>query len=292
MDPWRMLKSQRIRNLIPARVKAAYAENRVWLLPIARQTSVTNVYHCCVHKTGSQWIRKVLADPVIYRRTGLRTYAPAIRQEGGFDPRDYGDRRYPLAPPRRIVSPLYVNYSGFANMPKPAAWRAIFVMRDPRDLVVSWYFSTLHSHPARKGLDLESRRRALASLDEEQGLIYAIQWLAGRGLFDAVASWTDGRSGPDALILRYEDLVGPDADAWWARLLDHCDMRIDATERAHLLDRYSFESLSGRPRGQEDRGSKYRKGVPGDWREHFTSPVLDAFAHTVPDLPAKLGYEE
>ena len=152
----RLLRNQRLRNLVPPRAKAAFAENRVLLRHVARRSDVRNIYHCCVHKTGSQWIRKVFADPEIYRVTGLRTYAYGPRLDDGDRNRSYPevsfDRPFPV---RRIVSPLYIPYESFVELPKPEPWRAFFVLRDPRDIVVSWYFSSKSSHPTNSSRGLQ-----------------------------------------------------------------------------------------------------------------------------------------
>ena len=67
---------------------------------------------------------------------------------GGIDPRKMTEIRFeaPL-PPGTIVSPLYLDYPGFRSIPKPDSYRAFFVMRDPRDILVSWYLSIKHYHP-------------------------------------------------------------------------------------------------------------------------------------------------
>lgn len=288
----RILRSQRIRNLIPPRAKAAFAENRVRLIHVSRRSELRNVFHCCVHKTGSQWIRKVFADPAVYRVTGLSTYAYAPRL-----PSDRRDRRYAEVtfdqpfPRGRIVSPLYITYGGFAKIPKPEPWRAIFVTRDPRDVVTSWYFSSARSHPTNSSRGMQRTREHLASLDEADGLIYSIHRLGRYGLFDALGSWVDA-AGEELLIVRYEDLIGPEGDAWWARVLEHCDVALSEDDRTALLARYSFRALSGREPGQEDAGSKLRKGTAGDWRNHFTPHVQAAFSHETGDLVHRLGYAE
>ncbi len=38
------------------------------------ESPYTNIFHACVHRTGSQWLRKFLADPIVYQYSGLRTY--------------------------------------------------------------------------------------------------------------------------------------------------------------------------------------------------------------------------
>ena len=288
----RLLRNQRFRNLVPPRAKAAFAENRVRLRHVAHHSEVRNVYHCCVHKTGSQWIRKVFADPAVYRATGLRTYAYGPRLDDGDRSRSYRDVRFDRPfPSGRIVSPLYMPYDGFAALTKPEPWRAFFVMRDPRDVVVSWYFSSVSSHPTNSSKGMARARELLSDLDQEQGLVESVRRLARYGLFDALGSWVDA-DGPAVMLVRYEDLIGDDRDRWWKRLLDHCDVSMSDADRDALVARYSFQVLSGRPPGQEDTGSKLRKGVAGDWRNRFTPAVDDAFSEATGDLVLRLGYEE
>jgi hypothetical protein len=188
------------------------------------------------------------------------------------------------------VSPLYIDREGFDAIPKPGPWRAFFVARDPRDIVVSWYFSSIHSHPTWRHPRLQRTRKHLKDLGEEEGLIYAINSLADHGLFDALRSWASV-DRPGVMFLRYEDLIGVEAERWWDRLLDHCDVALDVADRRSLLARYSFRRLSGRDPGQEDPTSKLRKGVAGDWRNHFTPAVQEAFIGRAGDLASVLGYE-
>ena len=59
-----------------------------------------------------------------------------------------------------------------------------------------------------------------------------------------------------------------------------------------LVHRKSFERLSGgRKKGQENVKSHYRKGQPGDWRNHFTPEHTARFAQEFGDLLITLGYE-
>src|SRR5919202_344423 len=114
----RVLRNQRARNLLSQRAKAMFAENRVRLVPVTHRTELRNVYHCCVHKTGSQWIRKILADPAVYRVTGLRTYACGPRLPADRKDRSYPEFRFERAfPQRRIVSPLYIGHESFSAIP-------------------------------------------------------------------------------------------------------------------------------------------------------------------------------
>ncbi|HXF36432.1 MAG TPA: sulfotransferase domain-containing protein, partial [Actinomycetota bacterium] len=206
--------------------------------------------------------------------------------------RGYHGLRFDQPFPRRtIVSPLYIDAEGFEAIPKPGPWRAFFVARDPRDVVVSWYFSALRSHPTRSNPSLQRTRERLAAMSAEEGLVFAIRRLSEGGLFAALRDWWDRRP-EGALLVRYEDLIGPEAARAWDRVLDHCDVALGPGERRELLERYSFRRLSGRRPGEEDPDSKLRKGVAGDWRNHFTPAVLRAFGETAGDLAAHLGYAD
>lgn len=59
-----------------------------------------------------------------------------------------------------------------------------------------------------------------------------------------------------------------------------------------LIERSSFRFYAGRDRGQEDRKRFYRKGVAGDWKNHFTDEDKRAFKAIAGDLLIELGYEK
>jgi hypothetical protein len=59
-----------------------------------------------------------------------------------------------------------------------------------------------------------------------------------------------------------------------------------------LIARSSFKFYAGRDRGQEDRKRFYRKGVAGDWRNHFTEEDKRAFKALAGDMLIRLGYEK
>jgi len=53
---------------------------------------------------------------------------------------------------------------------------------------------------------------------------------------------------------------------------------------------HRFEKKARRRKGEEDPRSHYRKGQPGDWRNHFTEEHVAAFKEKFPGLVEKLGY--
>src|SRR5207237_8776113 len=131
-----------------------------------------------------QWVRAILSDPRVYRCCGLSPCRYQDDLPGKYDPRKLTQRRFDRAfPAATIATTIYSDFDGFASIPKPARYKAFFVMRDPRDVLISWYFSSKFSHPLMG--DLGRVRADLHRLSEADGLLYCIDYLDEFGLFAA-----------------------------------------------------------------------------------------------------------
>lgn len=245
-------------------------------LPVRYRSRYDNVFHCCVWKTASQWVRLILSDPRIYIFSGLKPQ-PGGRTEG-LRPRH-----------RTIISPVYCSYEQFAELKKSENQIAFIVVRDPRDILVSHYLSLRHSHPSFAGL--AAIRSDLEPLTDEEGLLWTLSH------FEEIArmlrSWGNQcRENDEVLMLRYEDLTGLDRVETWKGLLDAMDIAVPKATLAKILHTYRFEKLSGgRAQGIENRFEKYRKGQAGDWQNYFTDSVSAKFDEVAGDLVKLLGYE-
>jgi lipopolysaccharide transport system ATP-binding protein len=188
-------------------------------------------------------------------------------------------RSYSLQHPIIFLS----NYFHFHLRRRP--YIIFVVIRDLRDALVSHYFSMKISHP-----ELTERHRKwrhqLNISDKEQGLLFLMEGSWHRWA-NAQLSW---RNTPDILLVKYEDLVA-DEHATFEQIIDHCHLEVDRT-RLHEIVRYnSFEVMTGRKRGQEDVNSHQRKGIVGDWRNHFSESVKEEFKRQFGDVLIKTGYE-
>jgi hypothetical protein len=166
------------------------------------------------------------------------------------------------------------------------------VVRDPRDVVVSGYFSHLHSHPDAGWPRLRWYRPYLRSLPKEEGLFKEMEF---SGIFlQQMLSWEYGRKA-SILELRFEAMIAAQF-ATFETVLTHLGLAprpASAQTLQAIIDKYSFEKLSGgRAPGQEDTSSHYRRGVPGDWRNHFTREHIAYFKSLYNPLLLRLGYEQ
>jgi hypothetical protein len=246
-------------------------------VPVVARCGFTNIYHCAVRKTASQWVKALFSDPLVYRYSGLPTY----------DPRFYGWSHPRVVPADRIGLSLFFPYARFAKMPKPDKYRAFFVYRDPRDMVVSSYFSTLKSHGPMG--DVLEVRAALRERSKKDGLLFLIDDFAKKGRFNAVRSWADAPVAEEVRLFRYEDLTGEQQPEQVGELMRHCGIAIPPAELATLLDKYSFSTMNTK----QGAGavSHYRKGEPGDWVNHFDEDINNRFLAKTGDLVEALGYK-
>jgi hypothetical protein len=245
-------------------------------VPVVSRCEYINIYHCAVRKTASQWIKELFGDPIVYRHSGLLTY----------DPRFYKWRHPRICPPHRVATALFFSHARFEAIPKPDSYRAFFILRDPRDMVVSSYFSTRKSH-APMG-DIPRVRKVLQEKPFKEGLLYLIGHLAKKGAFKTLRSWANAPDTEAVRLFRYEDLIGEQQTDQVDRLMRHCGIFIPPPELATLLSRYSFSNMNSRKGAGSV--SHYRKGEPGDWRNHFDDDIYDAFVKATGDLTQLLGY--
>ena len=200
------------------------------------------------------------------------------------------------------------------------SYRTFVVIRDLRDTLISLYFSWKISHVFH--LDWENRcRKMLNTVNKEQGLLY---WI-GDGeispsertmespflysvrkmadsfdeaelctlmsrIFEYIARIQVSWLHANVLFVKYEDLIADQYNVF-EQIIDYC--RIDVNrQRLHEIVHYNtFEAATGRRPGQEDLTAHQRKGVKGDWQNHFSDHVKTQFKKRFGDVLIKTGYE-
>lgn len=260
------------------------------------------------HRCGTQWLTAVLEGVAAATGRGLVVTSDTHTAQSL--------RALVRARPGAILDCRTSQYAALAEL---GALRAFHVIRDPRDLVVSAYYSHRYSHPVTSEWpELVSHREALNALPLDEGLLLEMDFSAGT--IANIDSWDYTR--PDIVELRLEDLAS-DPYAGLMGVFDFLGVLDDrpVINRAafgHLLQqivrrlpipsRYRggvfrrdvalgivwdnrFERLAGRARGDEDEHATFRSGVPGGWRRAFTAQHVAAFKERFPGLLLKLGYE-
>jgi len=162
----------------------------------------------------------------------------------------------------------------------------IFVYRDPRDMIVSHVFYATQMH-AGHGMhryynesltSMEERLNAAIQGVEEPGS----QLSPVRAKYEGYMGWLEQ---PAVLCLRFEDLILDRQNAL-ERLLSYLEQRgfnptLPRAQEIEILTQAIAPKKSG----------TFRKGQPGNWREHFTEANKAFFKAQTGDLLLRLGYE-
>jgi hypothetical protein len=186
----------------------------------------------------------------------------------------------------------------------PRLRRVAYVTRDGRDVMVSLYFHRVRilrdaNHMSTGRVQDRYRRLFGASWDPDDvhgSLPRFIEDEFRRPLGSKehwaahVTAW--GRAPADRVTqVRYEALL-EDGPGELARLVTRLTgtepdpVRVRAT-----VEKFAFERVVGRARGTEDRSHFMRRGVAGDWRNHFTREAAEVFDRVAGDVLVELGYE-
>lgn len=270
------------------------------------------------HKAATSWVVKIISDLAFLNGFTFET----INNAGEFDEALAKRLRNGTTPflAFRNADPAY--------LPRIGPLRGFHIVRDPRDIVLSSYFSHLNSHPTSNWPELATHQQQLRKLDIDRGLLADMDFcveMHTQGFpvrpFACMRDWDYGRQ--DILEMKYEDVIVAPHETLleifgFLGVLrpDEIGMRTLAAHLLRILRARSFlgrrrtpvslpswnvlstvydnrfaKKAGGRTRGQEDENSHYRKGVAGDWKNHFKPYHKAHFKGLFGDLPVRLGYE-
>jgi len=266
------------------------------------------------HKCASSWINRFLWNAT--NELGLNFASFSDDADANFD--------FPGTILSKRLNVVSLRNARPDHLPLFCKIPGLHVIRDPRDIVVSAYFSHLKTHKLLTE-ELREEREALQRLDKEAGLLHTMHGITSRTLRD-LQNWPS--PVPDGILQFKLESMSLNPEEAWSDILSHlgwlspnssplgestyqiarwCNLvwrksRGISLIRLHprqippggfkrLLEWVSFERLSGgRQPGQVNENSHYRKGKAGDWQNHFTPAIKDAFKQSFPDLVPRLGY--
>jgi hypothetical protein len=107
---------------------------------------------------------------------------------------------------------------------------------------------------------------------------------------DMEAHLSNAERGP-VFACAYERLLEDGAPVV-RELFEFLDLPQDNALIDDLVKRSSFRFYAGRDPGQEDRKRFYRKGIAGDWKNHFGDEEKRVFKDLAGDMLVRLGYEK
>jgi hypothetical protein len=188
----------------------------------------------------------------------------------------------------------------------PRLRRVFYLYRDGRDIMVSFYFHRMRAiqqdvlSPYQERMrkryarafgdgfepqDTPKNLPAFIELEMTKPRSSRISWP------EHIRQWSLPHKDHVA-YLSYEELLSDPHETLSRALSTFLDTPLDHQLLDEIIERYSFARMTKRKPGQEDRSSFIRKGVAGDWANHFTREAAEVFHRHAGETLIQLGYEK
>lgn len=243
-------------------------------------------------KSGNTWIRLWIEaymscrDPILNAPTGSSTsdcetrwyQASCVHPLGDLDvseqamirPAALLNATYEM--PADVVMKTHqprAMVSGTQLIPGHLSRSALYVVRDPRDVAVSW---ALHS-----GLSIDEAIRFMedpSSATRAKNGVYQLVGSWSKHVLGWTATLPEDLAGPDfpVTLVRYEDLGDI---ATWRHIVESLGLEFDPSRASFAMDATAFERLQEREQSEgfvEAVGTTrfFRSGRAGAWKESLT----------------------
>ncbi len=234
------------------------------------------------HKCGSQWVRDVINSKEVSEHTGLK-----------FDNREINlnIHSWPDQVSRTLLGPIYnCGYDDWIRHRKKGQ-KALVVLRDPRDRMISLIYSILYSHVEEPFTNYV--REQFKNLNDEEKIKHAKIFgaIEFSGIASKYDSWLNIPNQDDLYITTYEK-INENSLEEFGKILKHFSFIIPNPILNIALDRLSFEKQSGRRKGVEDIKSHYRSGSKGDWKKIFTDEDTKLWKAIFQSVLVRGGWEK
>ena len=273
------------------------------------------------HKCASIWIAGIISEVchVLRQNNGYVNGVSDAYLDFNKDPNKYVKENK--------IDFLSYNNANNNIVTRSDDFKGFHVVRDPRDICVSAYFSHLYSHPTDRWSELERHRNELKKLSKAEGLLLDMKFTSF--VFEQLYNWD--YSNHNIFNIKMESLIRNPYEKFmeiflFLGILDerpftrkrqvsfyieqilfyivqrlhyrglipfrHSMRKIHVEKLLFIIYNNRFsKKAEGRNVGGEDIKSHYRKGVPGDWINHFLEEHIKYFKTNYNELLIKMGYE-
>lgn len=169
-------------------------------------------------------------------------------------------------------------YRFYRPIPNLKDYRVVLLLRDPRDVLVSYYYSMKYNNTIhqQKGLDVRNRLQT-TSLDD-----YVLEILPRfKKVFEDYITQVYGKD--NVFFAKFEELIN-DSASWLKNASEHCNLKCSDD----LLQRIS-EGISANLK-VEKKHKHHRKASPGEFKEKLKDKTIQILNAEFKVILEKLNY--
>ena len=233
-----------------------------------------------MHKTGSTLLNEMLVD--VCRIANVPIFSPEQIEFRNGLPLGELD----LSVQSWFRRPGYC-FSGFRTFPKYLEGvdltpiRKIFLIRDPRDMVVSRYYSTKISHPIASG-ELGEKMKELRERVASMGVDEYCLWYSNIISFQ-FTDYAKNIFDANLKVCRYEDVIF-EKRKWLADTLEYAGIKILDSQIHEVADKHDVVP------DVEDETKHIRRVIPGDHKNKLKPETIEQLNIIFADMLKRFNY--
>ncbi|XP_059510282.1 amine sulfotransferase-like isoform X1 [Stegostoma tigrinum] len=211
-------------------------------------------------KSGTTWMQQIISlilcdDNESTKQMDLYLRAPRIESA-----------RFKLESTDYQLLSTHLNYQMVPNSVKNKMHKIIYVARNPKDVIVSSY----HFHKYSRFLEAPKDFQEFLEQFVE-GNVFFGSW------FEHIKGWYGHKDELNILFVAYEDMI-KDLRNVVQKVASFLNKKLDGETLESILNQCTFKCMKEDPRTNfqgvselfnTESGSFYRKGITGDWKNHF-----------------------
>jgi len=232
---------------------------------------------CTHHKTGTVWMAGIMR--ALRRQHKLKLFSGAQAE-------------LPADADIFIQDHSRVDMNALRQRQPLRPVRAIHVIRDPRDVVISgcfYHVKTVEKWANRPKPEYGGKcyREAIAAQPTDHDkLVFEMQHTAAKTIRDMLA-WN--YQDDDVFEVKYEDLINDTEYKFFGPMMEFIGFK--GEDLPNALEHVRANSLFGGSKGETAAGDHVRSGESRQWPKVFTPELKAEFKRLHPDVLQRLGYE-
>jgi len=197
--------------------------------------------------------------------------------------------------PQKVVSSVMSGH----HLYDPRYQNTTVMFRDGRDVMISAYYHFLFKNDINQAFGVKRHRRHLnfADYDDIRGnLPQFVDYMFTDykrhprhfSWSDFVDSWIDKVD----YYVTYGQLLNDPVPTLTTAVQRLTGRQLEEQFVASVVEKYSFKRQAGRAKGEANKHSFVRKGITGDWKNHFSKEACEVFAKHAGTHLVRLGFEK